>query len=135
MTGTIRRTTWALVALGALLLALASCTGTAASTASENVSTAADNFEVNRLIIGMNLRSGEILFSAEGACSITRDGDLVVICKTGPDEYKKHYFGLGPEVGWVSTQLGPVVASQYHTRIILRPTTILPDYDLDLGTN
>lgn len=124
----------ALIVLAVTLAALTGCTS-AADTASQNVSTAADNFEVERLIVGLNLRTGETLFSAQGACSITRDGDLVVICKEGtnPDVFKKHYFGLAEGVTYVSTQLGPVQAGQFHTRIILRPTTILPDFDLSVG--
>lgn len=131
-----RRVLAAFLVLAALTLVSAGACTSAADTASRNVSTAADNFEVNRLIVGINLRTGENLFSVEGACSITRDGDLVVICKVGanPDAFKKHYFGLAEGVTYVSTQLGPVEASQYRTRIILRPTTILPDFDLELGT-
>jgi hypothetical protein len=133
MNGTTRKVGALLVALLAFL-ALAGC-DSAASVASENVSTAADNFEVNRLIVGVNLRTGETLFTAQGACSITRDGDLVVICKesANPDTFKKHYFGLAEGVTYVSTQLGPVVANQFRTRIILRPTTILTDFDLSAG--
>jgi hypothetical protein len=130
----LRRILAVFLTLAALTLVSAGACSSAADTASRNVSTAADNFEVNRLIVGINLRTGENLFSVEGACSITRDGDLVVICKVGPDEFKKHFFGLAEGVTYVSTQLGPVVASQYRTRIILRPTTILPDFDLELGT-
>jgi hypothetical protein len=130
----LRRVLAVFLVLAALTLVSAGACSSAADTASRNVSTAADNFEVNRLIVGINLRTGENLFSVEGACSITRDGDLVVICKVGPDEFKKHFFGLAEGVTYVSTQLGPVVASQYRTRIILRPTTILPDFDLELGT-
>lgn len=120
------------------LLSAGACSS-AADTASQNVSTAADNFEVNRRIVGINLRTGETLFLVEGACSLTRDGDLVVICKTGsnPDTFTKNYFGLGPNGGdgvtYVSTQLGPVQANQWRTRIILRPTTVLPDFDLQVG--
>lgn len=118
------------------LLSAGAC-DSAATTASQNVSTAADNFEVNRRIVGINLRTGENLFLVEGACSITRDGDLVVICKTGanPDTFEKHFFGLGPQGGngvtYVSTQLEPVKAGQWHTRIILRPTTIVPDFNME----
>jgi hypothetical protein len=132
----------ALIVLAALALMIglggAACS-TAADTASQNVSAAADNFEVNRRIVGINLRTGENLFLVEGACSITRDVDLVVICKTGsnPDTFTKNYFGLGPNGGdgvtYVSTQLGPVQANQWRTRIILRPTTVLPDFDLQVG--
>jgi ABC-type Fe3+-hydroxamate transport system substrate-binding protein len=127
-----------LAVLAVTLAALTACTS-AADTASQNVSAAADNFEVNRRIVGINLRTGETLFLVEGACSLTRDGDLVVICKTGskPDTFTKNYFGLGPNGGdgvtYVSTQLGPVQANQWRTRIILRPTTVVPDFDLQVG--
>lgn len=110
----------------------AGCTSDA-DRASENVSTAADNFEVNRLIVGINGITGEVLFSVEGACSIKRDGDLVVICKEGKDTYKKHYLGLSDNVTFVSTQLEPVQASAYRTRIILKPQNFVPNYDLSVG--
>jgi hypothetical protein len=124
----------AAVLVGSVLLGAGAC-DTAAKTASDNASVAADNFEVNRRIVGINLRTGENLFLIEGACSITRDGDLVVVCKVGPDQFEKHFFGLGPSGGdgvtYVSTQLGPIKASQWHSRIILRPTTIAPNFDLE----
>jgi hypothetical protein len=123
--------------LATLAVLLSGCSfASDADKASENVSTAADNFEVNRLIVGINLRSGEILFSAEGACSMQRDPDaLVVICKESgtPPTFKKHYFGLAEGVTYVSTQLEPVVASVYHTRIILKPQNIVPNLDLSVG--
>jgi len=138
----VSRRAWAALsafcAAMASLTLLASCTS-AADTASQNVSAAADNFEVERRIVGINLRTGETLFLVEGACSLTRDGDLVVICKTGsnPDTFTKNYFGLGPNGGdgvtYVSTQLGPVQASQFRTRMILRPTTVLTNFDLQVG--
>lgn len=116
----------------AAVLALAGCS-TAASRASDNASVAADNFEVNRLIVGINGITDEVLFSVEGRCSITRDGDLVVICKEGPDQYKKHLLGLSHNVTFVSTQLEPIDVSVYNTRIILKPQNIVPDFDLSVG--
>ena len=94
---------------------------------------AADNFEVNRLIVGINGITDKILFSVEGRCSISRDGDLVVICKEGPDQFKKHYMGLSHNVTFISTQLEPVTASVYHTRIILKPENMVPNFDLSTG--
>ena len=119
-------------ALALTTLALTGCTSDA-DVASQNVSTAADNFEVNRLIVGINGITDQVLFSVEGRCSITRDGDLVVICKEGPDQYKKHYLGLSHNVTYVSTQLEPIDVSVYHTRIILKPQNIVPDFDLSVG--
>jgi hypothetical protein len=122
-------------ALGVLALGAVALTGctTDADVASRNLSTAADNFEVNRLIVGINGITDQVLFSVEGRCSITRDGDLVVTCKEGPDQYKKHYLGLSQNVTYVSTQLEPIDVSVYHTRIILKPQNIVPDFDLSTG--
>ncbi len=119
--------------LAAAAVVLTGCTSTAADVASQNTSTAADNFEVERLIVGVNVVTGETLFSVQGRCSITRDGDLVVICKEGPDEFKKHLIGLSPGVTFISTQLEPIDVSVYHTRIILRPESIVPNFDLSVG--
>lgn len=117
----------------AALFALSGCTSDA-DMASYNASQAADNFEVNRLIVGINGITDEVLFSVEGRCSITRDGDLVVICKEGPDAYKKHILGLSHNVTFVSTQLDPIDVSVYNTRIILKPQNIVPNFDLSVGT-
>lgn len=118
--------------IAAVGLFLASCSSDA-DKASYNVSVAAENFEVNRLIVGINGVTDEVLFSVEGRCSIERDGDLVVTCKEGPDEYKKHYLGLSDNVTYVSTQLEPIDVSVYHTRIILKPENIVPNFDLSTG--
>jgi hypothetical protein len=127
--GTIRRKVLYAVAAIGIALGMTACSS-AADTASRNVSIAADNFEVSRLIVGINGITDQVLFSVEGACSITRDGDLVVICKTGPDQFEKHYIGLSHNVTFISTQLGPVEASDFNTRIIFRPETVVPNVDL-----
>jgi len=104
-----------------------------ARVASRNVSVAADNFEVQRMIVGINGITDEVLFSVEGRCSITRDGDLVVTCKHGENDYRKHYVGLSDNVTFISTQLEGIDVSVYHTRIILKPQNILPEFDLSVG--
>ena len=122
----------AVVGLGALLLTGGGCE-TDADVASRNLSTAAEQFEVQRLIVGVNGITDEVLFSVEGRCSIERDGDLIVTCKHGPDDFRKHYVGLSDNVTFVATQLEGIDASVYHTRIILKPQNILPDFDLTTG--
>lgn len=119
--------------LAAAAVVLTGCTSTAADTASRNTSTAADNFEVERLIVGINGITGDVLFSVQGRCSIQRDGDLVVICKEGPDRFKKHLMGLSQNVTFISTQLEPIDVSVYNTRIILRPESLVPNFDLSVG--
>lgn len=116
----------------AALVAFTGCSSDAKK-ASENLSVAADNFEVQRMIVGINGITDEVLFSVEGRCSIVRDGDLVVTCKHGENDYRKHYLGLSDNVTYVSTQMDGVDVSVYHTRIILKPQNILPEFDLSTG--
>lgn len=116
----------------AAALALTGCV-TDSDKASDNITRAADQFEVQRLIVGINGFTDEVIFSVEGRCSITRDGDLVVTCKHGPEDYRKHYLGLSDNVTFVSTQLEGIDVSVYHTRLILKPQNIVPNFDLTTG--
>jgi len=129
---TRRRRAAAAVLAGLAVLGLSACTSDA-QRASENLSTAADNFEVERLIVGINGITDTVLFSVQGRCSITRDGDLAVVCKEGPNAYKKHMLGLSDNVTFVSTQLEAVDVDVYRTRIIFKPQNIVPDFDLSVG--
>jgi len=113
-------------------LALTSCTSDA-KVASDNLSKAADQFEVQRKIVGVNTRSGEYLFYVEGRCSIERAGDLIVTCKHGENDYRKHYIGQATDVAWISTQMEAVDVSVYHTRVIIKPENLIPEIDLQGG--
>lgn len=116
-----------------LLLTAAGCTSDA-DKASENLSTAADQFEVQRRIVGVNGLTDEFAFEVEGRCSITDEARrLIVICKHGPDEYRKHYVGLSDNTFYVAEQLESIDVSVYHTRIIIKPQNIVPGLDLEAG--
>lgn len=115
------------------LLGLTSCMSNA-DQASYNVSEKAEEFEVQRLIVGINTFDNSVLFSVEGRCSIEREAELVVMCKHGEDDFRKHYLGHSDNVTWISTQLEPIDVSEYHTKIILKPQSILPDFDLSTST-
>lgn len=123
------------IAIGAVaVFGLSACTSDA-DRASYNLSQEADNFNVQRLIVGINGVTDEILFSVEGKCSLdlARERILEVTCKHGEDDYRKHYMGLSDNVTFTSTQLDGVDVSVYHTKIILKPTNIIPDFDLSVG--
>jgi len=122
----------ALALVGAAALALTACESDAAKV-NENLATAADQFEVQRKVVGVNTRTDKYLFYVEGRCSIGREGDLVVTCKHGPDDYRKHYLGKATDVAWVVTQEAGIDVSEYHTRIIIKPQNVLPDFDLEIG--
>lgn len=101
-----------------------------ADVASENVSKAADNFEVNRRIVFFNGITDTYLLEIKGACSIEAEPrQLEVICKTGKDEYVKEFLGLSDNVSYFVEQGEPVKASAYHYRKTFKPQSILPDID------
>lgn len=118
-----------------LLLTAGGCDGpSAAEKASENASTAADNFEVQRKIVGLNTRTDKYVFYVEGRCSIERsNGDLIVMCKQGENKFKKHMVGGATDVVWVATQLEDIDVSVYKTRVILKPEGLIPEVELSVG--
>lgn len=123
----------ALLAAGALTLT--GC-ATDAEVTSENLSKAADNFEVNRRIVMFNGITDKYLMEIVGLCSIDDEGNqLEVICKTGKDEYKKHFLGLSDNVSYFVEQGEPVKASAYHYRVTFKPQVILPDFDFRGSTS
>lgn len=121
------------LALTVATVALAGCTSDA-DKASKNLSKAAEQFEVQRRIVGINGITDKILFDVEGRCSIENDGrTLYVVCKHGAGDLRKHFVGLSDNVTYVATQLEGVDASVYRTRIIIKPENIIPNLDLVTG--
>jgi hypothetical protein len=132
----LRKKTLALLAVPivGLLVMGNGCNDPAAKTASENTSSKADNFEVQRKIVGINTRTDKYLFYVEGRCSIEREADaLVTMCKYAEDDYRKNYLGKATDVAWVSTQEAPINVSEYHTRVVLKPEGIIPAFELNLS--
>jgi len=123
-----------LVAISAL--GLSACDDDDAKIASENVSKAADNFEVQRNIVFVNGITDKYLLQIEGRCSIDDDSNqLEVICKTGPQTYKKHFLGLSDNVTYFVEQTESVKASAYHYRVTWKPQSVIPDVDFRGSTS
>jgi hypothetical protein len=123
----------AALALAALLV-VAGCGGSNADTVSHNLSVEAEKFNVQRSILVVNNITDKVLFEVEGRCSIERDAtELVVICKHGPKDYRKHFLGLADNVSYVVAQPNGVAVSEYRTKIVFRPESIVPDFDLVTG--
>ena len=105
-----------------------------ADLASQNLSKAADMFEVTRRIVFYNGITGEYILQIEGLCSLGNydsAGELTVTCKTGENVYKKHFLGLSDNVTFFAEQLESAEVGVYHYRVIFRPESIIPDVDLE----
>lgn len=108
-----------------------------ADIASQNLSTAADNFQIQRRVVFYNGITGEYILSLEGLCALGNydsAGQLSVTCKTGPGEYKKHFLGLSDNVTYFAEQIDGAMVSAYHYKVIFKPQTIIPDVDLKVGS-
>lgn len=101
-----------------------------ADVASENLSKAADNFEIQRRIVFFNGITDTYLLSIEGRCSINDDGNqLEVTCKVG-GAFKKHFLGLSDNVSYFVEQVENANVSTSHYRVVFKPSTIIPDIDV-----
>ena len=112
------------------LVTLAGCNE--ADIASQNLSKAADMFEVNRRVVFYNGITGDYILSVEGLCSIgnyDNSREVTITCKTGPGAYKKHFLGLSDNVTYFAEQLESKDVSTYHYRVIFKPSVIIPDVD------
>lgn len=124
-----------LVVMIVFMLVLATGCDTDAQVASQNLSMAADQFEINRRVIFYNGITGEYMLVVEGLCSIkadTIDGQLELTCKVAPGTYKKHFLGLSDNVTYFVEQLEPSAVSPYYYKVIFKPSVIIPDIDVEL---
>ena len=113
-----------------ILALLAGCQ-TDAQVASHNLSKAAEMFEIERRIVFYNGITDGYILTIEGRCSIEPNGPkLSVTCRTGKDDFKKHYLGLSDNVTYFVEQLGTADVSIYRYKVIFKPTVIIPDIDL-----
>ena len=125
-----KRTLSTLAVTALLAGGLTACTS-AADKANENLSKAAENFEVPRRIVGINGITDNVLFSVEGFCSYESDGSTFqAICKQPDGSIERTTMHLSDNVTFVSTQLAGVKVDLFRSRVIFRPETIIPNFDL-----
>lgn len=115
----------------ATTLGLAACTSEA-DTANENLTRAAENFEVPRRITAINGITDKVLFTVEGFCSyeVPSNGTFEAICKNPDGSIERTTLYLSDNVTFVSTQIGGADVDLFRPRVIFRPETIVPDFDL-----
>jgi hypothetical protein len=114
------------------LAALVGCS-TDADIASRNLSKAADQFEVNRRVVFYNGITGDYILTIEGLCSLGNHDahrEVTVTCKTGPNQFKKHFLGISDNVTFFAEQMEPSKADIYQYRVIFKPSAIVPDVEV-----
>lgn len=117
-----------LIALGGV----AGCVNDA-DVASQNLSRAADNFQVQRRVVFYNGITGEYLLTIEGLCSLgnhDKAREVSVTCKTGEGKYKKHFLGLSDNVTFFAEQLEGSNVSVYHYKVVFKPSVIISDIEV-----
>lgn len=114
---------------------LTACTS-AADKANENLSKAAENFEVARRVVGINGITDKVLFSVEGFCSYETGGQTYdVICKEPDGSVERTTMAKSDNVTIVVTQMGGTHVSLFNSRVIFRPETIVPNFDLSTSVD
>jgi hypothetical protein len=129
-----------LISILLTLLAVVSFSGcNDADIASQNLSTAADQFEVNRRIVFYNGITTDYILEIDGFCSLGNDrfddndrikGEISITCKTGEGQYKKHFLGLSDNVTYFVEQIESENVGVNNYRVIFKPSIIIPDIEL-----
>lgn len=125
----------AVIAAALAGLFLLSACSSDADVASKNLSTAADNFEIQRRIVFVNGITDKYLLVIEGRCSLGNfdaERELSVTCKISDKnggEFVKHFLGLSDNVTYVVEQTEAAKVSAYHYRVVFKPEEIIPDID------
>lgn len=104
-----------------------------ADVASANLSKDADNFKIERRIVFYNGITGDYMLSIEGRCSLGNydpSKQLSVTCKTGEDEYKKHFLGLSDNVTYFVEQTQAKAENVYNYKVVFKPSIIVPDVEI-----
>lgn len=120
-----------------LVTGLSACTS-AADRANENLSKAAENFEVPRRITGINGITDNVLFTVEGFCSYEIvDGAYEVICLVdrASGEVERTTMARSDNVTMIVTQTGGTEVDLFRPRVIFRPENVVPNFDLSTSSS
>lgn len=111
------------------LFALNSCDD--ASVVDNNLTKASDNFKVTRRVVFYNGITGEYILTIEGLLAIQdANGQLEVLVKTSPTEFKKHFLGLSDNVTYFCEQIKPNETDTHHYRVVFKPSVVVPDMEM-----
>ena len=125
-----------IAALASTVLFGADACESAADKANRNLTTACENFECPRRIVGINGITDSVLFEVTGFCSYETEGDTYeAICKQPDGSVERTALGKSDNVTIVVTQTGGVDVDLFRSRVIFRPETIIPNFDLSTSAD
>lgn len=123
-----------LAALGAVALLSGAASGcdTDADVASQNISTASEQFQIARRIVVINTITDKYLMTVEGKCSLEYyDGPpkTEIICKLNDGTLVKHVVQRSDNVVvMVEQTTGTKVSTDQYT-VIFKPEALVPNFD------
>lgn len=122
----------AIILTALLCVNLTSCRQ--ADIVSYNVSREADSFGVCRKITVINSRTDTIIYELEGVFSLQNsvNNELEITCRTGENEYKKHFIYLTDTVLYVVEDMQGADVSPYHYKVTFYPKMI-GGVDIEIG--
>jgi hypothetical protein len=113
----------------AATLGLGACASDA-DMASENLSKAADNFDVYRRVVLYNGITDTYTLAVTGKCSLNNGSGDSVTCKMENGEYVKHIFRMGDNMTLFAEQLSTKDVSLKQYKVYFRPSQVIPDIDV-----
>lgn len=115
-----------------LAMCLTGCYVDDSKIVNQNLNRDEQNFREYRRVVFYNGITGDYILQVEGymALNIDLDGDLVVTVKTNDGKYLKHYLGLSDNVTYFSESLDPRYVSDKHYKVVFKPTSILPTFEI-----
>lgn len=116
---------------------VSACTS-AADRANENLSKAAENFEVPRRITGINAITDNVLFTVEGFCSYEVSGgtyEVICLVDRASGEVERTTLAKSDNVTMLVTQTGGTNVDLFRPRVIFRPENVVPNFDLSTSDN
>lgn len=117
-----------ILVISLVIIVLVLCVGCEgeANRVSYNISKEADNFNVCREIIVLNVRTNTVLYTLRGYFSLSNEGhnELCVISEVGDGTYKKDFIYLNEWTTYVCTDLTGAKVDQFHYELNILPQMV-----------
>lgn len=111
-----------------VLMLLAACSD--ADVASNNLSKAAEQFEISRRITVVNGITDKYVMVVEGKCSLEfPDGRTEIVCKLTDGTFVKHHVVKSDNAFIMSEQTSGTAVDTNQYRVIFKPEVIVPNVD------